>query len=127
MRKKIILVGVLALALTSCGNSSKSESGDENDSIEVLDETIEEESVTSNSEWDTILDEYEEFVDKSLNLASKAQSGDVSALTEYTETMQKMQNLQLKLQNAQSEMTPEQLQRLTQIITKLSNAAAALQ
>lgn len=80
-------------------------------------------STTPSNNWDSILDEYDAFVDNYIKLFKKAQTGDMSAMTEYAECLEKAQSLQSKLENAKSELTASQISRLNKIISKLSKAA----
>ena len=95
--------------------------------IEGKSKTISKTSSSKNvaNEWDSVLDDYEKFVDKYIKLFKKAQNGDTSAITEYAECLEKAQSLQEKLQNAKSNLTSKQVSRLTKIINKLSNAVAS--
>ncbi|MDE5650058.1 MAG: hypothetical protein K2I35_03445 [Duncaniella sp.] len=81
------------------------------------------ESTGTSNNWDSVLDDYEEFVDKYIKLVKKAQSGDLSAMTEYATCLEKAESLQSKLEDAKSDMTPAQIARMNKIITKLSKAA----
>lgn len=78
---------------------------------------------TASNNWDDVLDEYESFVDKYIKLLKKAQTGDMSAMTEYAECLEKAESLQSKLENAKSDLTSAQVSRLNKIISKLSKAA----
>lgn len=89
----------------------------EDDGIEVSSNN------TSSNSWDSILDDYEAFVDKYIKLLEKAQSGDMSAITEYAESLEKAESLQSKLENSKSDLTSAQISRLNKIISKLSTAA----
>ena len=82
-------------------------------------------SSNKSTDWDSVLDDYEEFVDKYIKLFKKAKNGDASAITEYGECLEKAESLQSKLENAKSELTSKQVSRLTKIINKLSNAVAS--
>ena len=82
-------------------------------------------SKNDSNEWDSVLDDYEKFVDKYIKLFKKAQNGDTSAISEYAECLEKAQSLQEKLENAKSNLTSKQVSRLTKIINKLSSAAAS--
>lgn len=79
-------------------------------------------SNSSDNDWDSVLDDYEKFVDKYIKLFKKAQNGDTSAITEYAECLEKAQGLQEKLENAKSNLTSKQANRLAKIINKFSNA-----
>lgn len=88
-------------------------------------ETSSSSSSSSGNGWDSVLDDYEKFVDKYIKLFKKAQNGDTSVITEYAECLEKAESLQSKLENAKSELTSKQVSRLTKIINKLSNAVTS--
>ena len=77
---------------------------------------------TTGGSWDSILDSYEEFVDKYIKLFKKAQNGDTSAITEYTECLEKAKSFQSKLEGAKADLTMKQVNRLNRINTKLAKA-----
>lgn len=76
-------------------------------------------SESSVGDVDAALDEYEEYVNKYAVLLKKASKGDASAVTEYAEMLQSAQGLQEKLDKAKGDFTPEQMNRLVKIETKL--------
>lgn len=45
----------------------------------------------SGNNWDSVLDDYEEYFDQYVKLLKKAKNGDVSALTEYAKMLEKAQ------------------------------------
>ena len=82
--------------------------------------------VNNNSEdWDEMLDDYEEYVDEYLKFYKKAMDGDVNALSEYPELMNKANKLQQSMEKAQNdnELTTSQIQRMMKIQMKMANAA----
>ena len=88
-------------------------------------ENISSEQKSSNS-WDSVLDEYERFVDKYISLLKKAQNGDISALTEYMSYLERAEALSEKLSNAGDDMTTAQMNRYMKILQKMTNAASNL-
>lgn len=78
---------------------------------------------SGSEDWDSILDSYEEYVDKYISLAKKAASGDASAMSEYAELADDAQELSSKLSKAKSELSSSQLSRYTKITQKMANAA----
>jgi len=72
------------------------------------------------------LADYESYTDKYIQLLKKANSGDMSAMTEYVSMLEKAQSLQESLSDADDEMTPAQLQKFMKIQQKLINAASNL-
>lgn len=83
---------------------------------------------TDDSEdWDSILDRYEEIVDKWLSLVNRAANGDASAASESAEVMEEAQELAERVTNAKSSLSSSQLSRFTSIAQKAANAAQQMQ
>lgn len=80
-------------------------------------------SSTGSKDWDSMLDSYEEYVDKYIALAKKAAKGDMSAMAEYVGLMQKAQEMSDKMDGAKSDMSVSQWARYSKITTKLAKAA----
>lgn len=80
----------------------------------------------SSNNWDKILDSYEIYVDRYIQLAKKAQNGDISAISEYAQCLEKAEELQKQLENADSNLSTNQLNRLNKIIAKLATAASEI-
>lgn len=112
-------VSVEAPENTSDSDSSVS-SDDESDDT---DDVTADES-TGSSNWDEVLDEYEEYTDKYISLLKRSANGDLSVVSEYQEMMEKAQSLGNKLSNAQGTMTPAQIARYEKILKKYSDAAS---
>lgn len=83
-------------------------------------------SSSTGNNWDKILDDYEKLVDKYIALLKKSSSGDMNALTELASYMQKAQDLYEKLENADDEMTIEQMNRMVKINSKMAESAASM-
>lgn len=81
---------------------------------------------SSDNNWDSILDSYEEFVDEYIKLLKKAKDGDTSVVSKYTECLEKAESFQSKLENAKADLTTEQVRRLNKINSKLANAALSV-
>ncbi len=84
-------------------------------------------SGSSSSDVDEMLDSYEEYVDDYISYLKKASNGDMSALSEYPQLMEKAQDFSQKLENCKDEMTPSQLTRYTKISMKMLEAAQQMQ
>lgn len=80
-------------------------------------------SSTSSKDWDSMLDSYEEYVDKYIVLVKKAAKGDMTAMAEYARLMQKAQELSDKINGAQGDMSASQWARYLKITTKMTKAA----
>lgn len=74
-------------------------------------------------DWDALLSSYENYVDKYISYIKKAAKGDMAALSEYPSLMQKAQDFNKKLQNAQGDMSSSQLDRYNKITMKMMKAA----
>lgn len=77
-------------------------------------------------DWDALLNSYEQYVDKCIALARKAANGDLSALSEYSEMMEKANDFSSKLQNATGSMSASQMARFNKIMQKMANAASSI-
>ncbi len=82
--------------------------------------------LTGNENWDKIIADYEKFTDNYLRLAKKANSGDVSALSEYTAAMEEAQRLSEQLESAGDILTPPQLSKFMEVQTKFAKGAMEL-
>lgn len=97
------------------GSSGSTKNNDDSSSTAVDD--------SGSEDWDSILDSYENYVDKYISLAKKAASGDADAISEYTELAEEAQELSSKLSKAKGELSSSQLSRYTKITQKMANAA----
>lgn len=104
---------------SSSSSSSYSDNDDDDDDEPVI-------KKSSGKNWDKVLADYESYTDKYIQLLKKANSGDMSAMTEYVSMLEKAQSLQESLSDADDEMTPAQLQKFMKIQQKLINAASNL-
>lgn len=140
--KIVNFLGVFAvvLALVSCGNSKAEREDSSNAALEMLDDAAsqteqvlddasaetsydEEEPASSDGEdWDSLLDSYEEYVDMYISLLKKASAGDLSAVSEYADYLNKAQEFSKKLENSTDEMTVSQVARLSKITQKMLQA-----
>ena len=80
-------------------------------------------SSTASADWDSMLNSYEQYVNKYIVLVKKASNGDMSAMAEYAGLMQKAQELSDKMNGAQGEMSASQWARYMKITTKMTKAA----
>lgn len=80
-------------------------------------------SSENGNDWNKIIDDYGTFIDQYIELLKKAKNGDASAMSDYPDVMQKAQDLGEQLQNAQSDLTPEQASKFLKLQEKLSQAA----
>ena len=77
-------------------------------------------ATSGSADWDKLLDSYEEYVDKYISFMSKAQNGDMNALTEYPALLEKAQELGNELSAAQGSLSASQLSRYLKITNKLT-------
>ena len=80
-------------------------------------------SSKSSADWDSMLDSYEQYVNKYIALLKKASNGDMTAMAEYAGLMQKAQELSDKISGAQGDMSASQWARYMKITTKMTTAA----
>lgn len=81
-------------------------------------------STISDENWDAVLKSYEEYVDQYIVLMKKASKGDVSAMSEYSEMLEKAEEFQDKIENAGDDISAKQLAKFNKIQMKMINAAS---
>ena len=118
--EKIHSCGSIHLYLQEDENAGNDEKSKKNDGEEDDDDSSDN---TSSTDWDSILDEYENYVDKIIALCNKINNGDMSAMSEYTSLLQSSQELNNKLTQGQGSMTSAQVARYSKISAKMANAA----
>lgn len=79
-------------------------------------------SKTSSNKLDALLDDYEQYVDKYIKFYKKAMNGDMSAMSEYVDLLEKAETLSEELNNARNDMTSTQMNRYLKITNKMSEA-----
>lgn len=77
---------------------------------------------SSSNNWDSILDEYEQYCNKLASMSKKALAGDMTVMAQYSSTLEQAQRLSDKLKNAQGEMTFAQVARLNKIAAKMAQS-----
>ena len=80
-------------------------------------------SSTGSADWDSMLDSYEQYVNKYIALLKKASNGDMTVMAEYAGLMQKAQELCDKMDGAQGDMSASKWARYVKITTKMTTAA----
>ncbi len=78
--------------------------------------------MASKNSWDSILDSFDKYVDSYIAVMKKVQAGDMMAMTESVTLLQKTNELSKKLENAEDDLTPEQLSRYLKIVAKLAKS-----
>lgn len=79
-------------------------------------------STDSEDDWDELLTKYESYVDQYLKMYKKAQAGDMDAMSEYVELMEKATDLSEELETSKGEMSADQIGRMMKIQTKMLGA-----
>lgn len=80
--------------------------------------------VTATTDWDKVLDAYENYVDRYIACLKRIASGDMDAMTQYAKLLEKAEELGEQLENASGSMTTKQVNRYTRINKKMLEAAA---
>ena len=70
--------------------------------------------------WDKLLNEYEKLVDGYIKFYKKAQSGDMSAMSEYMEMLEKSQRIYEQLEDA-DDLSEAQVTRMAKIAAKMTS------
>lgn len=80
----------------------------------------------ASSDWDSILNDFEKYVDNYVRIMKKAQQGDPAAIADSMSLLETANKLSEKLENADDELTPAQMKRYTAILTKMTNATMSM-
>lgn len=144
MKIKAFTILACGLLFASCGSKSEEKTDESVSAIEetaitvdtaeiaepetaVAEETTAtEEPAKDSAKWDELLDEYENYCNKTIEFAKKAKSGDMSAMTEYASLVESASKLQEELNDAKNDLTPAQAARLSKIASKFATAAASM-
>ena len=76
-------------------------------------------SSSGSEDWDEILDDYEKFVNDYVKVLKKVNNGDITAMSDMTEMLEKAEELGNKLENASDELSEKQQKRYTEILQKM--------
>jgi hypothetical protein len=140
---QLAILATIALTFTACGNKTEKETSFDEPTTEMETSSFDTEEITDgptdeiseekeevvstpkgNNNIDEYLKSYEEYVDQYIKLMKKAKDGDVSAMTEYAEYMEKATDLSEKMEKAESEMSSAQMAKFLKIQAKLTQAAS---
>lgn len=80
-------------------------------------------SSSGSEDWDSLLDSYDSYVTKYINIMKKVSNGDITAMTEYPALLEKAQEFSNKMSGAQGDMSASQWARYMKISNKMLNAA----
>ncbi len=95
-------------------------------SEESYSEVISDRDQDGSTNWDEFLKSYDEFADKYIAFLKKVQKGDVSAISEYAEYMEKAQNFASKIDTASGDLTASQIAKFNRIQQKILKAASSV-
>ncbi|WP_291097914.1 MULTISPECIES: DUF6591 domain-containing protein [unclassified Empedobacter] len=142
---QLAILATIALTFTACGNKTEKETSFDEPTTEMETSSFDTEEITDgptneiseekeevvstpkgNNNIDEYLKSYEEYVDQYIKLMKKAKDGDVSAMTEYAEYMEKATDLSEKMEKAESEMSSAQMAKFLKIQAKLTQAASSM-
>ena len=73
----------------------------------------------SGTNYDQIISEYSSMIDQMNEMNKKIEAGDMNVMADYQALMQKSTKLSQEIQNAQGQLTPEQLKKFEQLMTKI--------
>lgn len=130
MKRIFIPVFALSILLLSCNNEKSDEElyheSMEKEAREKAEqsETKVTEPVKAGNSYDEMLDNYEKFVDSYIVVMKKMKNNDMSVMDEYTDLMEKAENLGGELDKDQGDMSKEQLKRYLDLQNKFSKAIA---
>lgn len=91
--------------------------------VKKLADSGSEKSESSNKttkDWDRILDDYEDYVNKYVAFVRKANDDDFSATSEYYDLLQKAEDLGNQLNEAENSLNERQVLRMTKIQNKMT-------
>lgn len=81
---------------------------------------------TGSTDWDKVLDDYESMMNSYISAVKKSSQGDMSAMTEMANYLEKAESFASKLENAQDDMSSTQWARFLKIQEKMVKAASGL-
>ena len=76
----------------------------------------------NSSDWDSVLDEYEKYVNKYISYTKKIANGDMSAMGDLASLLDSIQKFEDKLENVTSELSSAQASRYARISSKFVSA-----
>ncbi|MCW2260127.1 MULTISPECIES: DUF6591 domain-containing protein [Sphingobacterium] len=104
--------------IESSNSENDHDANEESDNAE--EEIVKTASSSKGSEnWDALLKSYEDYIDHYVVLMKKAKNGDLNAIAQYAEYMQKATDLQEKIENAKEDLTGLQVAKFLKLQTKL--------
>lgn len=76
------------------------------------------------SDWDAVLDDYEEYIDSYIEMCEKMADGDMSAMSSYTEMVDMANSFGEKLSRAEGSLSASQMSRYVRLNEKWAKALA---
>lgn len=116
MKKLFFLVMAVMFSLTASMNANAATTS------AMTTSSVAAASSSSSSDWDSVLDSYEKYVNEYIAVYKKVQAGDTSVYSKMASLMEKYQKLAEQLENASDELTSSQLARFQKINAKLAKA-----
>lgn len=120
MKKIYLVFAVLTFTLSfiACGGKGTDKTSSEDASAPKTEKP-------APAKENDILAKYEALINKMIKLyeEGKFQSGDATAMAEYTKIAQEMADMSEELQKEMQNLTPAQVQKFTELGQKLSDAA----
>ncbi len=120
MRKQLLMVALVAFTFSfiACGGKSTTDSSTDNTTTKT-------ETPAPAAKDNDVLAKYENIINKMIKLYEdgKMQSGDASAMQEYTKLAQEMSDISEQLQKEIQNLTPAQVQKISELGQKLTDAA----
>lgn len=86
-------------------------------------ESVDEGGSESSEDIDELLADYEQYYDSYIKMMKKAQKGDMTALADYADMLQKAQEIGNRLENVKGDLSAKQLATFNRIQNKLLKAA----
>lgn len=103
-----------------CGNLDDKTLLDKIDKFDLwVNISLKEKNEQESSDWDSIINEYEKFVDNYIELYKDYKNGNTSTLSKYTQCLENAQRIQNKLEKAKDKLTSSQISRFSKIANKL--------
>lgn len=132
----LLSLGVIAISIVSCDSKNinaienlyKTEANSENESENEIDAEIEDVDSKNDSNLSSdinvnninaVLDEYEKTVNQYNDYKERISEGDISVIAEAPALLEKIQDWKNKIEKSKAEMTPEQVKRMSDIISNM--------
>ena len=109
----VIAIAAMSVSFVACGGSTASSEGGENTEVKA------DEKADGASD---IIAQYQALADKMVDLNKKMQSGDAKAVEEYQKVMEDFSNFAQNNQEAFAKLTPEDAQKIQDIMMKATQA-----